>query len=196
MPNRLRIVSVAVALGLGLASSSLAETRRYVIDPQHLTMGFLVEHLGFAKVFGRFTEVEGSFDFDEDAARIENVRVTVKTASVDTSVAPRDRHLRSADFLDVENHPEMVFTSPGTTLVERKGSLTGVLTIRGSPRTLTLDVTWNKSGVSPLPGEPYVAGMSARGSVRRSEFGITYGVADGLVGDEVELLLELEAHRQ
>lgn len=186
------IAALLATVCLGLAPAR----EHYVIDPQHLTVGFLVEHVGFAKVFGRFTEAEGSFDFDEAAGAIANVRVTVKTASVDTTVEPRDRHLRSADFLNVEEHPEMVFESEGGTLVEREGKLEGSLTLVGKTRPITLDVTWNKSGTSPLPGNPYVVGMSVRGSFQRSAFGMTYGVADGLVGDEVELIIELEAQRQ
>ena len=174
-----------------------AEPRLYEIDPQHLTLGFLVEHVGFARVLGRFPEAEGTFTFDEATGEISNVRVVVKTASVDTTVEPRDRHLKSADFLNVEKFPEMVFESKGTTKLEgRKGELRGYLTLVGVARPLALAITWNKSATSPLPGEPYVAGMSARGSFRRSEFGMSYGVADGLVGDDVELLVELEAHRR
>jgi polyisoprenoid-binding protein YceI len=185
------------ALTLCAARTGGAEPRLYEIDPQHLTLGFLVEHVGFAKVFGRFREAEGRFTFDESRGEISNVRVVVKTASVDTTVEPRDRHLRSPDFLNVEKFPEMIFESRETTKLQgRKGELRGNLTLVGITRPIRLSVSWNKSATSPLPGRPFVAGMSARGSFRRSEFGMSYGVADGLVGDEVELLVELEAHRR
>ena len=191
------IARLSLAILVFCARSGGAEPRLYEIDPQHLTLGFLVDHVGFAKVFGRFREAEGRFTFDEATGEISNVRVVVKTASVDTTVEPRDRHLRSADFLNAGKFPEMVFESMGTTKLEdRKGELRGRLTLVGVTRSLVLSVTWNKSATSPLPGKPYVAGMSARGSFRRSEFGMSYGVADGLVGDEVELLIELEAHRR
>jgi polyisoprenoid-binding protein YceI len=174
-----------------------AEPRVYEIDPQHLTLGFLVQHVGFAKVFGRFPDAEGRFTFDEGAGEISDVRVVVKTASVDTTVEARDRHLKSADFLNVEKFPEMLFESTETAKLDgRSTELRGSLTLIGITRPLSLSVVWNKSATSPLPGKPYVAGMSARGSFRRSDFGMSYGVADGLVGDEVELLIELEAHRQ
>jgi polyisoprenoid-binding protein YceI len=175
----------------------LAGPQVYEIDPQHLTVGFLVDHVGFAKVFGRFREAEGRFDFDEERSELSNVRVVVKTASVDTAVEPRDRHLRSGDFLNVDEFPEMTFESVGTTrLVERKGELEGTLLLLGVRKPLTLSVVWNKSGVSPLPGKPYVAGMSVRGRFSRSAYGMTYGVENGLVGDDVELLIELEAQRR
>ena len=173
-----------------------AVTERHVIDPEHLTVGFLVDHMGFAKVSGRFREAEGDFDFDETTGEIRNIRVVVKSASVDTTLETRDRHLRSADFLNVEEYPEMVFESRGAKLVDRKATIEGNLSLIGSTRRIRLDVTWNKSGTSPLPGNPYVTGLSVRGSFRRSEFGMTYGVADAIVGDEVELIIELEAHHQ
>lgn len=189
-----------IALGLVVLCAARpggAEPRLYEIDPQHLTLAFLAEHVGFAKVLGRFREAEGRFTFDEATGEISNVRVVVKTASVDTTVEPRDRHLKSADFLNVEKFPEMVFESKGATKLEgRKGELRGSLTLVGVTRQLVLSITWNKSAISPLPGKPYVAGMSARGSFRRSEFGMSYGVADALVGDDIELLIELEAHRR
>jgi polyisoprenoid-binding protein YceI len=185
------------ALLICAARSGGAEPRLYEIDPQHLTLGFLVEHVGFAKVLGRFQEGEGRFTFDESTGEISNVRVLVETASVDTAVEARDRHLKSADFLNVEKFPEMVFETKGAmTLEGRSGELQGSLTLLGVTRPLSLSVVWNKSATSPLPGKPYVAGMSARGSFRRSDFGMSYGVADGLVGDVVELLVELEAHRR
>ncbi len=186
----------AVLMVLALSCSSYAESKRYQIDPEHLTVGFLVEHVGFAKVFGMFRDARGGFSFDEETSTISNVRIVVQTASVFTGVDARDQHLRSGDFLDVETFPEMVFEAGRSVLENREGTLTGRLTILGVTKPLTLAVTWNKSGESPLPGRPYVAGLSARGSFARSEFGMTYGVLDGLVGDDVELIIELEAHRQ
>lgn len=174
----------------------VAEPRRYEIDPEHLTIGFLVEHVGFAKVFGRFRDAAGHFTFDEETGTLSDVRVVVQTASVFSNVDARDQHLKSEDFLDVESHPTLVFEADRAVLEDRKTELDGRLTLLGIEKPLTLSVTWNKSGVSPLPGDPYVAGFSARGSFLRSDYGMTYGVADGLVGDEVELIIELEAQRQ
>lgn len=187
---------LTLLLSLLVSTAAFAEPRRYEIDPEHLTVGFLVEHVGFAKVFGRFREASGRFTFDEETRTISDVRVVVQTESVFTNVEARDQHLRSEDFLEVEMHPEMIFEADHAVLDGRTGELPGRLTLRGIEKPLTLSVTWNKSGVSPLPGNPYVAGFSARGSFDRSDFGMTYGVADGLVGDEVELIIELEAQRQ
>ncbi len=193
-----RLVSF-VCLGLALACASAAGPAGYDIDPNHFSVGFLVEHVGFARVLGFFREAKGSFTFDEETGEISAVEIVVQTASVFTNQADRDRHLKSADFLNVEEFPEMVFRSNGTELVERKGEMTGELTLLGVSKPLTLTVQWNKSDYSPLGDgltKPYVTGMSIRGSFRRSEFGMDYGVANILVGDDVELLIEFEAVRQ
>lgn len=185
-----------------LATLAQAQTgpERYRLDPDHATVAFLVRHIGFARVLGSFRQVSGEFEFDEKSGRIGEVRIVVRTASVDTGVEARDRHLNSADFFDVEKHPEMVFESDGAQLGDdRRAELRGRLTLRGQTRPLVLDVIWNKSALSPLvvDGEhPYVLGASASGRLKRSEFGMDYGLANLLVGDEVELLIELEARRQ
>lgn len=196
-----RSVGLAVAV-LAAAAPALAESRSYRIDPNHLSVAFLVEHVGYASVLGMFRDGEGTLVFDEESRRLEDVRVVVRTESVFTNQADRDRHLRSPDFLNVRQFPEMVFAAAGPITLdeEGRGRLDGELTLLGTTRPLALDVTWNKSAVTPLPapdgGNPYVLGASARGSFRRSGLGMTYGVDNGWVGDEVQLIVELEAWRQ
>src|SRR5690606_28613069 len=118
------------------------------------------------------------------------------TDSVDSHHEERDEHLRSGDFLAADDHPEIRFVMTGAEPTgERTGKVTGDLTVRGVTRPVTLDVTWNKTGPYPF-GSNYVTGISARTTLKRSEFGMTYGVENGLVGDEVEVIIELEAIRQ
>ena len=78
----------------------------------------------------------------------------------------------------------------------RSGKISGDLTLRGETRPLTLDVTWNKSGVYPFGHKDHVIGISARGTLKRSDYGMTYAVENGWVGDEVELIIEFEARRK
>ena len=190
--------ALAVAGMVGsLAGTAPAAPACYELDKEHTLVGFLVEHVGFAKVFGQFQKVEGSFCFDEAARALTNVRVVADAASITTLHAARDRHLRSDDFLDVRKYPSITFagtaSAPGT---ERQGTVTGDLTLLGQTRPLTLTVTWNKSGAYPFADKHQAIGISARGSLKRSEFGMDHGVADGLVGDQVELLIEFEAKRK
>ena len=194
----IRPTCLALALVLGVALPQ-AEARpyEYRIDPEHAAIGFLISHIGFAKTLGQFTEVEGSFVFDEEARSLSDVRVVVDTASVFTNHERRDEHVRNADFLDVDKHPTMTFVMTDYQAeTQTTGKVTGDLTLLGVTRPLTLDVTLNKTGRYPFGARNYVVGVSARGSLNRSDFGMTYGVANGLVGDEVELILELEAIRQ
>lgn len=193
---------VGLALTLSSQTALLAASHSYQIDPDHLSVAFLVEHVSFARVVGLFRHAEGSLIFDEENRRLGSVRVAVRTESVFTNQADRDRHLRSPDFLNVKQFPEMTFEASGPLVLDEsgKGRLAGRLTLLGTSRPLVLDVTWNRSGVSPLADpegrHPYVLGASARGRFQRSEYGMTYGVDNGWVGDEVELVVELEAWRQ
>jgi polyisoprenoid-binding protein YceI len=185
---------VAVVFGGGPAS---AEPRRYVIDQSHMSIAFMVWHVGFAKTLGIFREAEGSFVFDPEAPAVRDIDVTIQAASVFTNHQKRDDHLRQADFLDVANHPTITFRGTSATSTgPRTGTVTGDLTIRGVTRPVTLDVVWNKSADYPFGDGHHAAGISARTTIKRSDFGMTYAVQGGLVGDEVEIILEFEAIRQ
>jgi polyisoprenoid-binding protein YceI len=183
-----------------LASLARAEAARFELDPEHLTVAFLVEHIGYARTLGVFRKARGEFRYDEASGALSDVRVVVDTASVDTAHAARDGHLRKKDFLDVARFPTMTFTAKSARRRGERGYLIeGELELLGQRRPLVLEATLNKLDrypIGPPLAKPFVAGASARGRFRRSAFGMNYGVADGLVGDEVELIVELEARRQ
>ena len=125
------------------------------------------------------------------------LRCRASGASVFTNHKRRDDHLRSDEFLDAERHPEITFVGTGSEKTgERTGRVTGDLTIRGETRPLTLEVVWNKSDTYPFGHGLPTIGISARGTLKRSDFGMTYAVANGFVGDEVELIIEFEANRK
>lgn len=193
-----RASAAAAALSLlAAAPPARAEPARYTLDPEHTSIAFRVDHLGLAAVLGTFLEAEGSYRFDEDTGELSDLTVAVDTASVWTGHAERDEHLRSTDFLDVEQYPEMVFTADSARRVgDGTFEITGRLRLLGETRPLTLTATWNGSAEYPFGDEHYAMGVSARGSLARSDFGMTYGVGNGFVGDEVEILLELEARRE
>jgi polyisoprenoid-binding protein YceI len=183
---------------LGATASELhAEPREYVLDPEHLAIAFLVDHAGFAKVLGQFARASGTFRFDEQTETLSNLEVVVETASVDTRHDRRDRHLRNRDFFDSGTHPRMTFTAESATPIDRRTfEVAGTLELLGQQRPLTLTATWNKSGPYPFDDRVHVLGLSARGSLKRSAFGMLYGVENGWVGDDVEILIEAEAHRK
>lgn len=180
-----------------LAAPARAEPIEWKIDPEHTTIAFLVEHIGYARLLGQFTEVEGSFTYDPEAQSLGQVDVTIDAASVWTDNERRDNHVRDDDFLNVDEYPEITFTAEGGEVTgENTGTVTGDLTILGQTRPVTLDVTLNKDAPYPFGHEKRTLGISVRGTVVRSDYGMDYAVANGLVGDEVDLLIEFEAIAQ
>jgi len=179
------------------SATAHAQPARYEIDPEHFSVGFLVDHIGYAKVLGLFQKAGGSFTFDEKAGTLSDVRIAIDSASVFTGHRKRDDHLRGTDFLNAVEFPQIVFKGASA---KRSGERTfvveGQLEMLGKTQPVTVNFTWNKSAQYELPGvKAYVMGASGRGSFKRSAFGMSYAVANGWVGDTVELILEFEARR-
>jgi polyisoprenoid-binding protein YceI len=183
-----------------LMSTAHAQAARYELDTDHTTVAFLVDHIGYAKVLGMFRSARGSYRFDEATATLAEVRIEVETASVFSNQRKRDDHLKGPDFLNSGEFPKMVFTATGAKRTgDKTFDISGQLELLGKSQPLTLQATWNKSAESPLGGplgKPYVMGVSARGSFKRSAYGMNYAVANGWVGDEVPLIIEFEAIRK
>lgn len=195
MRGFLKTLTVAATCLIG-ANTVYAAPEKFEIDPDHASVGFLTMHIGYAKTLGMFLETSGSFTYDEESQTLSDVEITVETDSVFTNHDKRDKHLRSPDFLNSREFPEMTFVGKtAEKLTDTTGKLHGELTLLGQTLPLTLDLTFNKSGQYPF-GDNYVVGVSARGSVKRSEYGMTYAVDNGWVGDDIELIIEIEAIRQ
>lgn len=181
---------------MALAAPAQAQAARYELDPDHITVAFMVDHIGYAKVLGMFRAARGSYSFDEAAAALSDVRIEVDTQSVFSNYAKRDQHLKSADFLNTAEFPRMVFTASGAKRTgDRTFDIAGQLELLGRSQPLTLAATWNKSGPSPID-KSYTMGVSARGSFKRSAYGMNYAVSNGWVGDEIPLIIEFEAKRK
>jgi polyisoprenoid-binding protein YceI len=195
---------LACAALLCATAPSLARTEpvRYELDPEHLTVAFLVEHIGYANTLGFFRKASGSYAYDEATGEVSDVRVVVDTSSVYTAHEKRDEHLRGDDFLDVGRHPQMVFTAQRAQPAEgNRYRIEGELELLGRTAPVVLEATLNKAAEYPiggglLRGKPFVQGVSARGSFERSAFGMEYAIANGLVADEIDLIIEFEAKRQ
>lgn len=172
------------------------EPATYVLDPQHVAVGFRVHHLGFANVIGFFREVEGSYVFDEATGVLSDVDVRVSTDSVFSNDDDRDEHLRSRDFLSSNRYSQMRFSAVSVERIdERRFEINGELELLGISKPLRLEATWNKSGPYPIGRDAYAMGVSAAGTLRRSDYGMDYAVDNGWVGDEVEIFVEFEARR-
>lgn len=170
----------------------------YKIDPAHSIIGFAVRHLEINWVEGRFKEFEGTVHYDDKDVTKSSVEFSAKVESIDTGVAPRDKHLRTADFFEVEKYPTLTFKS---TRVERKGKdayvLHGDLTLKGVTKPVQLP--FKLSGAVKDPWGNTRFGVQAETNINRRDFGINYGNAfagGGLdVGNEVRITLQLEVLR-
>jgi len=190
-----KLLASTFAIGL-IATPAWAESHRYELDPEHTTIAFMVDHLGYADTLGLFLEFEGGFTYDMDTQELSDVTVMVKTASANSFNEARDNHVRNKDFLDVEKFPVMTFTAAGGTPAgDTTGTVEGELTLLDQTHPLLLDVTLNKAASYPFGHGRFTLGISARGTVMRSQYGMTYAVSNGFVGDEVKVIIETEAMR-
>lgn len=186
--------SIALVVCAMTPMAAQAEMTRFEIDDSHTVVAFLVDHVGYSRVLGRFTDISGHFMYDPAVQELGAVEVTVGTGSVDSAHDARDGHVRGGDFLNMSAHPQMVFTANGgEARSDTTGTVTGTLSLLGQDRPLTLDVTLNKVADYPFGHGRETVGLSARGTVMRSDWGMDYGVANGLVGDAVEIIIEVEA---
>ncbi|MCW2701379.1 MAG: uncharacterized protein JWQ45_2914 [Blastococcus sp.] len=164
------------------------------IDASHSTVGFSVRHMMVSKVRGYFREFSGEIVTAEDPAR-SLVTATVDLGSIDTRQEQRDAHIRSADFFDVQTHPQMTFRSTAVRTDGADWTVDGDLTIKGVTKPVTLALELNGFGPDAYGG--YRAGFSARTEINRNEFGVDIKMPmDGggvVVGDKISVELEIEA---
>ena len=199
MRSALRPLLAAGAL-LVAAGQAWAEPRSYTIDPDHFSIGFQVDHIGYADVIGMFLKGSGGFVYDEATRTLSSGRVVVLADSVFSNHKARDRHVRDSDFLDAARYPEIVVEATGFEPVMEnegrvEGRLSGNLTLLGQTHPVTLEASLNKAAIYPFGHRKHTLGISARAILPRSQWGMSYGVERGLVGDEVLLSFELEAIR-
>jgi len=184
----------AAVLLILLPSAGAAVT--YKVDPDHTTVAFKVRHL-FTYVQGRFDKFEGTIEFDPDKPEVTRVQGSIDAATVNTNVAERDKHLRSEDFFDVAKFPKITFTSTKAAQIDasrKSGKLEGKLTIHGVERPVVLDVTYLGAAKDPWGNQR--AGFSARTTINRKDFGLTWNetleTGGVLVGDEIQIEIDAE----
>ncbi len=173
-----------------------ATTTTWEFDPAHSSAGFRVRHLMVARVRGHLGPISGRVELNEQDPSRSRVEVTIDARGIDTREPKRDEHLRSADFLDVANHPNVTFVSTAVKL-RRDGGLdvAGNLTIRGTTRPVTLEVEALESAVTDPWGNTK-RGAVGRTSINRKDFGLSWNVAleagGVMVGEQVEIEIEVE----
>jgi len=169
------------------------------IDPSHTRANFSVRHMMIANVYGQFDKVSGIVNYDEANPTKSTVDVKIEAASIQTHDEKRDAHLRSADFLDVAQHPDLIFKSQRVELIsDTTGRVYGDLTIRGVSKPVTLNVEFN--GLAKSPWGTLNAGFTATTKINRKDWGLNWNVAletgGVLVGDTVNITIEAEIVKQ
>jgi len=191
MRRTLASLSMIAAL---LASATPGRAADYTIDLTHSHILFTIDHLGFAKIVGLFSDFSGSISFDANSAPSSKLNVTIKTDSLQTQFAPRDKDLKGADWFNSTEFPEITYV--GTEFVKKDDhtrTVTGKLTLHGVTKPVTLNVVVNKVGQNPLD-KIDSAGFSARGTLKRSDFGMKTYL--GAIGDDIDLIIEIEAKKK
>ena len=176
----------------------IPEAGTYVLDQGHTTVEFVGRHLMITKVRGRFTDFSGQIVIG-DSPEQSSVEVTIDATSVNSGDDKRDDHLRSPDFLDVENYPTITFRSTGVEIgPDGTAKVTGDLSVKDVTRPVTLDVEFD--GASPDPWGGQRLGFSASTEIDREAWGLTWNVAletgGVLVGRKIRLEFNVEAVKQ
>lgn len=175
-------------------------TGTYNFDRAHSSIGFRIMHMGLAEVPGSFTDYTGTINYNGDDVTKSSVEFSAKVTSINTGVEPRDKHLRTADFFEVEKYPDMTFKS---TKIEKKGNnqfvAVGDFTLKGVTKQISLPFTVNGFYKDPQRGGIKI-GVSALTTINRRDYGVTYGkVLDNgalQLADNVNINLQIEAAKQ
>lgn len=161
----------------------------YNFDSVHSCALFRVQHLGAGQFIGRFNELEGSFTFDGTGDSPPTFDVAIPIASVDTNNGRLDGHLKNADFFNAVEFPKMTFKSTSAAKTgDRTWNVTGELTMVGVTKTVTAAVEW--TGTATMRDKR--SGFEAIFTVKRSDFGVMYGVQNGALGDDTRVTVSME----
>ncbi|MCY1270470.1 Protein YceI [compost metagenome] len=183
----------ALTLGAALFAGQ-AMAADYVIDKegQHAFVNFKIGHLGYSYIYGTFKDFDGSFSFDEKNPEASKIKVTLKTASVDTNHAERDKHIKSGDFLNVSKNPTATFESTSVKSTgEGTADVTGNLTLNGVTKPVVINAKFVGQGDDPWGG--YRAGFEGTTTIKLKDFDIQKDL--GPASQEAQLIISFEGVR-
>lgn len=182
---------LAAGLQANAAKEAVATANVYEIDPGHTFVLFKASHLGFSHVYGRFTDVKGTFEIDEKKPEASKVSIVIDVASLDTQEKKRDQHLKGPDFFNAKQNPKITFNS--TAVKKGKGEtyqVTGDLTLNGKTQKVSFDFNRLRTGKDPWGNTK--TGGDFTFTVKRSEFGINYMLGPDQIADEVQIIASVE----
>jgi polyisoprenoid-binding protein YceI len=193
-PRVITRLLAATALS-ALAAGTVASAETYSIDKVHSSVEFRIRHL-VGRTAGRFGDFAGTIQYDPTKPEEAKVEATIQVASIDTDNEQRDGHLKTPDFLDAVRFPAILFKSTKVEKQEAGLLVHGELTLHGVTRAIALPVEVLGLGTSPIPQmkNAPMAGFAAITTVKRSDYGVnSWTDATGVLGDEVEVTLNIEA---
>lgn len=191
--KRLSLTAALVALAIGYSAPLHAAD--YAIDTKgaHASITFQIQHLGYSWLKGRFNTFGGTFSYDAAKPQDAQVSVTIDTSSVDTNHAERDKHLRSADFLETDQFPEATFVSTEIAVTDgNKAKITGDFTLHGVTKAIVIDAVMIGEGKDPWGG--YRAGFEGKTVIALKDFKVKMDL--GPASRDVEIFLSVEGVRQ
>jgi polyisoprenoid-binding protein YceI len=187
------IFNTFIGISIFLFSFSAQASEKYTLDPQHTAVVWNISHLGFSTPSGKFM-AGGTLELDEAKPQNSKVNVVIQMAGLVTGLEELDKHLKGKLFFDTTQFPTATFVSDKVVMGNKKtAKIYGILTLHGVSKPITLDVTFNKTGVNPINNKKTV-GFSATAQLKRSDFEINTLLPD--VGDEVKLNIQAEAYLQ
>ncbi len=201
----MQVIAVAalggIGLGLGFAPRAgtpgpVSAPAAYKVDPIHSTNVFRIRHNNVANFYGRFNEMNGTVNWDDADPGASSIKIEIPVASVDTGKEGRNNHLKSPDFFNAAQFPTMTFAS---TSFSKSGDNTfkvsGDLTIHGVTMPVTAELVKTGTGKDGRSGRDLI-GLESTFDIKRSDFGMDYGVANGVLGDDVRIIVAIEAGKQ
>jgi polyisoprenoid-binding protein YceI len=186
-------MSVLLSLMLLTMTGSSSTTKPYTVDNSHSSVIFRIKHLNVSYTYGRFNEISGTFLLDEADPTKSSVAIEIKTNSLDTNSADRDKHLKSPDFFNVKQFPTATFKSTSVKAADAgKYEVTGDLTILGVTKPVTFTLT--KTGEGDTPFKDHRLGFETNLTIKRSDFGMKF--MPEMLEDNVWLLISVEGVRK
>jgi polyisoprenoid-binding protein YceI len=192
-PMNRRIFTAALSALLLTGASAFAQSTTWTIDKNHSQVNFSVKHALVSTVRGSISGVTGTVVWDEKDPTKSSVEATMDATTVSTTTEARDKHLKSADFFNVEKYPTLTFKSTSVTGASGKLQVIGDLTLAGVTKSVTLDVD-GPSAPQKGQGGKLVTGFSATGKLKRSDFNFGSKFGAAAISDDVQFTIDVEAH--
>lgn len=189
----MKIFTHLLLLILLLPVVALAENYKIDVEGMHAAVQFKIKHLGYSWLLGRFDNFDGTFVYDKENPENSSIEMTVKTASINSNHAERDKHLCGKKFLDVKQYPEAKFVSQSFTPIDKNhATLKGKLTLHGVTKSIAMQV--NQIGAGSDPWGDYRRGFAGKLTIALADYGMTYGL--GYQSRELELSIYIEGIRE